>query len=362
MSTRRQFLTHAAGLCFVGCGIAGHAHAHALAGTRRREVMVGGKRARTIDVHAHCQIPAAMQVAGDRLPKPLGVILEYPGLYQVADERLASMDAQGIDMQALSCNPYWYKFERDVVEKMIDVQNEALAGFCAAHPDRFIAFASLALQYPDLAVQQLERAMKKYNLRGVAIGGSVGDAEFSDPKFHPIWAKCEEMGAVLFIHPQGTPELTRRLKGNGLLVNVIGNPLDTTIALSHLIFEGTLDKFPGLKIIAAHGGGYIGSYAPRNDHGCLVFPDQCDPNIKLKKKPTEYLRDIYVDNIVFTPEMMRHLNAEIGYDRVLVGSDFPYPWEIHAVDVVMKAPGATDAQKVAMLGGTAAKLLGVDRG
>lgn len=362
MTTRRQFLTQTAGLCFVGCGIEGHVHAQAPAGTRRREVVVSGKRVRTIDVHAHCQIPAAMQIAGDRLPKPLGVILEYPGLYQVAGERLKSMDAQGIDMQALSCNPYWYRFERDVVEKMIDVQNEALAGFCAAHPDRFVAFASLALQYPDLAVQQLEKAMKKYNLRGVAIGGNVGDAEFSDPKFHPIWAKCEEMGAVLFIHPQGTPELARRLKGNGLLVNVIGNPLDTTIALSHLIFEGTLDKFPGLKIIAAHGGGYIGSYAPRNDHGCLVFPDQCDPNITLKKRPTEYLRDIYVDNIVFTPEMMRHLNAEIGYERVLVGSDFPYPWEVHAVDVVMNAPGATDAQKIAMLGGTAAKLLGVDRG
>jgi aminocarboxymuconate-semialdehyde decarboxylase len=88
-----------------------------------------------------------------------------------------------------------------------------------------------------------------------------------------------------------------------------------------------------------------------------VFPNQCDPNVKLRKKPTEYLRDIYVDNIVFTPEMMRHLGEEIGYDRVLVGSDFPYPWEQNAVDVVMNAPGATDAQKAAMLGGTAAKLL-----
>src|SRR5271154_4621405 len=215
MTTRRQFLQHsAAGLCFVGCGIAGHAHAQAPAGAGKRNVMVAGKRVRTIDVHAHCQIPAAMALAGDRLPKPLGVILQYPGLYQVADERLRSMDAQGIDMQVLSCNPYWYGIDRDVVEKLIDVQNEALAGFCAAHPDRFVAFASLALQYPDLAVRQLETAMKKYNLRGVAIGGCVGDLEFSDPKFHPIWAKCEEMGAVLFIHPQNTPELARRLKGN----------------------------------------------------------------------------------------------------------------------------------------------------
>ena len=359
MTTRRQFLFQSAGLCFVGCGIAGHAHAQGTTGSGKREVLVEGKRVKTVDVHAHCQIPAAMAIAGDRLPKPLTVTVQYPGLHQVADERLAVMDAQGIDVQALSCNPYWYRYDRDTVEKMMDVQNEALASFCSAHPDRFVAFASLGLQYPDLAVQQLERGMKKYGLRGAAIGGSVGDLEFSDPSFHPVWAKAEELGAVLFIHPQSTPELGRRLKGNGLLANVIGNPLDTTIALSHLIFEGTLDRFPGLKIIAAHGGGYLGSYAPRNDHGCLVFPNQCDPNIKLKKKPTEYLRDIYVDNIVFTPEAMRHLDAEIGYDRILVGSDYPYPWERNAVDVVMNAPGASDAQKAAMLGGTAARLLRV---
>ena len=357
MTTRRQFVFRSAGLCFVGCGIAGHTHAQPAARTGKREVRVQGKRVKTVDVHAHCQVPAAMAVAGERLPKPLGVVLDYPGLYQVADARLAAMDAMGVDVQALSCNPYWYKYDRDVVENMLEIQNEALASFCSAHPDRFVAFASLALQHPDLAVQQLEKAIRKLGLRGAAIGGSVAGVEFADPKFHPVWAKAEELGAVLFIHPASPPELAQRYKGNGLLSNVVGNPLDTTLALSHLIFQGTLDRFPGLKIVAAHGGGYFGSYAARSDHGCLVFPSQCDPEIKLKKKPTEYLRDIYVDNIVFTPEMMRHLDAEVGYDRVLLGSDFPYPWETDPVEVVMNAPGATDAQKAAMLGGTAAKLL-----
>jgi aminocarboxymuconate-semialdehyde decarboxylase len=103
--------------------------------------------------------------------------------------------------------------------------------------------------------------------------------------------------------------------------------------------------------------GFFGSYAPRSDHGCLVFPENCDKTIVLKKKPTEYLRDIYVDNIVFTPEAMRHLGAEVGYERIMLGSDFPYPWESRSVDVALDAPGATDAQKIAMLGGTAAKLL-----
>jgi aminocarboxymuconate-semialdehyde decarboxylase len=360
MADRRQFLqASAAGLLFVGCGIAHHAHAQSPG--RRREVVVNGKRARTIDVHAHCMIPAALAVAGDeRLQRVPPVTWKYPGLQQVADERLRAMDAQGTDMEALSINPIWYGWERDVVEKMVEIQNETLASFTAAHPDRFVAFASVALQFPDLAVTQLERAIKRQGLRGVAIGGSVAGVDFANPRFNPVWAKCEELGILVFIHPQSTPQLSDRFKGNGVLSNIIGNPLDTTIALSHLIFEGTLDKYPGLKILAAHGGGYLGSYGPRSDHGCLVFPEQCDKSIVLKKKPTEYLKDIYVDNIVFTPEAMRHLGVEIGYDRIMLGSDYPYPWEDHAVDVILGAPGATDAQKVAMLGGTAAKLLRID--
>src|ERR1700738_1231305 len=195
----------------------------------------------------------------------------------------------------------------DTAAAIVKVQNEKLAELCAARPDRFAAFASLALQYPDLAVRQLETAVKKLGLRGAAIGGSGAGEEFSDPKFHPVWAKAEELGAVLFIHPQSTPELARRFKGNGWLSNTIGNPLATTIALPHLIFEGTLDRFPGLKIIAAHGGGYLGSYAARGDHACFVSSQNCNPNIRLKRKPSEYLNQLYFDALVFTPEGLRHL-------------------------------------------------------
>ena len=145
-----------------------------------------------------------------------------------------------------------------------------MAELCAAHPDRFAGFASLTLQAPDLAVQELETAMRKQGLKGAAIGGNVADKEFSDPAFHPVWHKAEELGAVLFIHPRGTPELGRRFRGNGWLGNTIGNPLDTTIALSQLIFKGTLDRYPGLKILAAHGGGFLPSYADRSDHACMV--------------------------------------------------------------------------------------------
>src|SRR4029079_10244633 len=123
--------------------------------------------------------------------------------------------------------------------------------------------------------EQAEEGVKKLKMRGVSIGATENGEELSNPKFHPFWAKVEELDVPVFIHPQGVPELRTRLQGNGLLTNVIGNPLETTIALSHLIFEGTLDQFPKLKICAAHGGGYLPSYADRSDHGCLTFPDQC---------------------------------------------------------------------------------------
>jgi aminocarboxymuconate-semialdehyde decarboxylase len=262
-------------------------------------------------------------------------------------------------VEALSINPYWYTADRDVAAKLIQIQNEKLAEICAAHPDRLVAFATVALQHPDLAVQQLEDGVKKYGLRGAGVGGSVAGLELSDPKFHPFWAKAEQLGVLVFMHPQGTAELenTTRLQGNGVLTNTIGNPLETTIALSHLIFEGTLDSFPGLKICAAHGGGYLPSYAARSDAVCTTFPRRLTKT--LKKKPTEYLRQLYYDSIVFTPEALRHLAGETGPGQIVMGTDYPFPWTSTSVDHILNTPGLSDADKIAMLGGTAAKLLGI---
>jgi aminocarboxymuconate-semialdehyde decarboxylase len=274
-------------------------------------------------------------------------------------ERLEAMDAQGIDVEALSINPYWYGAERDLSAELIAVQNTGLAEICAANPDRFVAFASVALQHPALAAEQLETAVKKLGLRGVAIGGSVNGEELAAPKFHPFWAKAEALGVLVFIHPQGTRELepSGRLKGNGLLENTIGNPLETTIALSHLIFEGTLDRFPGIKICAAHGGGYLPSYAARSDAVCRTFPDRV--GTLPKKKPTEYLKQLYFDSIVFTPEALRHLIAETGPGQIVMGTDYPYPWTSTSVDHILGTSGLSDADRIAILGGTAAHLLGI---
>ncbi|MCC7485994.1 MAG: amidohydrolase family protein [Burkholderiales bacterium] len=319
----------------------------------RREVTVKGRRVKTIDVHAHCLVPAASKLLGEDAYKHHtdGIVMED------ASRRLRDMDAQGIDMEALSINPFWYRADRDTAAEVVRLNNEGLVEICARDPERFVAFASVALQFPELAVQQLEHAVKRLGLRGAAVGGSVGDEEFADPKFHPFWRKCEELDVLVFLHPQGTPDLARRLKGNGVLDNVIGNPLDTTIALSHLIFEGTLDMFPGLKILAAHGGGYLASYMDRSDHGCLTFPNRCTRT--LNKRPTEYLKDLYYDALIFTPEALRHLAANVGSSRIMLGTDYPYPWEDRAVDHILQTPSLTDEERIAILGETAAKLLRV---
>src|SRR5262249_31402430 len=242
---------------------------------------------------AHCAVPEALALMGLKIGGP-ALRTELDMATEVG-VRLRAMDEQGIDVQALSINPNWYKADRDLARQICSIPNEKLAAACAANPERFVAFATAALQHPDLAAEQLEEGVKKYGLRGAAIGGSVGGDEISDPKFHPFWAKAEQLGVVVFIHPQGTgapTQLGQRFKGNGYLENVIGNPLETTIALSHLIFEGTLDKFPGLKICGAHGGGFLPSYSGRSDTGCFTRPDRCPggPWGTIKKKPSEYLK------------------------------------------------------------------------
>jgi aminocarboxymuconate-semialdehyde decarboxylase len=355
MNTRREFFEETAGavagIAFVGCNLMSATPIEAQG--RRREVIVNGRRVKTIDVHAHCAVPEAMALMGRKV-EPQTLLMSQPA------DRIRAMDEQGIDVEALSINPYWYKADRDVAREVIKTQNEKLAEACAANPDRFVAFASVALQHPDLAAEQLEEGVKKYGLRGAGIGGSVNGEDLSDPKFNPFWAKAEQLGVLVFIHPQANgaaADLQSRLKGSGGLDNAIGNPLETTIALSHLIFEGTLDRYSGLKICAAHGGGYLPSYAARSDAICVTFPDRCTK--PLKKKPTEYLKQLYFDSLVFTPEALRHLLAETGPGQIVMGTDYPYPWTRTSVDHILGTPGLSDAERIAMLGGTAAKLLGI---
>ena len=359
MTSRRDFLAGGAGIAFCGCGLLDAARAQGQGGAGRQAVAVNGKRVRTIDVHAHCVFrEAAAELGSEAAPPPSTIRGNDETVIQL-DQRLRAMDAQKVDMEVLSVNPYWYGKDRDLAARIVKINNEKMAEFCAANAERFAGFASLTLQAPDLAVQELETAVRRQGLKGAAIGGSVAGVDFSEPRFHPVWAKAEELGAVLFIHPAGVPQLGQRFAGNGWLANTIGNPLETTIALSKLIFEGTLDSFPGLKIIAAHGGGYLPSYADRSDHACMVNPAGCNTAVALKKKPSEYLKQLWFDSLVFSPEAIRHLAAQVGAGQIVLGSDYPFPWQMNPVDHVFACDSLSDEQKLGVLGETAARLLNI---
>ena len=375
MPTRREFLRDlsaaTAGIAFAGCCCADSAFglarrrqsaARSAAGSKHAPVMINGRRVLVVDVHSHVRVPEAWELVKDRIareghygdaaqanPDNLGNIHNI-------DKRLADLDQMGIDVQAVSVNPWWYWADEDLARKIIQIQNEQIAALCASHPDRFVGLGSVALQHPSLAVEQIEEGVKKLGMRGFAVGGSVNGEDLSAPKFHPIWAKAEELEALIFIHPQvsGTPIDEHRLQGNGNLDNVIGHPLETTLALTHLIQDGILDLFPRLKVCAAHGGGYLPSYSGRNDECLKAFPKQCRP---LKKLPSEYLKQLYYDSVLFTPEDMRHLIAVVGVSQVVVGTDYPTVWNRTPVDRILSVPGLNDEERISIFGNTAAKLL-----
>ena len=365
MPTRRHFIGQTAsamaGMAMAGAGVRGAAAAamQPAGSAARREVVVGGRRITTVDVHSHCEIPGIREMMG-------GVTSANRAL-TIGPDRLGAMDAMGIDVEVLSINPFWYGVDSDLAPRLIRAQNEGLAEICAANPDRFAALATASLQHPELAAGQLEEGVTELGLRGGSVGASVGSEELASRRFDPFWAKAEELDVPIFLHPQGVPELESRLQGNGFLGNVIGNPLATTLALSHLIFEGTLDRFPGLKICAAHGGGYLPSYADRSDYGCGTRAEQCTG--PLAKRPTEYVEQFYVDALVFSSAALRHLVSVVGASRIVIGTDYPFPWtatpddarlpRFQAVDHVLDTPGLSDAERVSILGGNAAALFDI---
>jgi aminocarboxymuconate-semialdehyde decarboxylase len=209
--------------------------------------MVGGRRLKVIDVHAHCVIPV-QEVVKDT---PLAKMGSGGGNNILGPQRLQVMDQQGVDVQALSINGYWwYAADQDVARRIVRAQNEGLAKWVATHPDRFVALASVALQHPEMAAEQLQDGVQRLGLRRASIGGHVNGEDLSLPKYDPFWAKAAELGVLIFMHPGGAENIVKEgaFRGRGDLGNIIGNPLETTYFLSRLIFDGTFDKFPGLRV------------------------------------------------------------------------------------------------------------------
>jgi len=362
MPNRRHFIKTVAGatagIIFTGCDMldAVAARMPQAAAGARREVMVGGKRAKVIDIHAHCAIPEVADLVKDT---PLASRVATGGRgpqFVLGPKRLETLDARGIDVQVLSINGFWwYAADRDLADKIVNLQNEKLASWCAAHSDRFVALTSVALQHPDLAATQLEHAVKEQGFRGAAIGGHVEGEPLSSPRFDPFWAKAQELGVLVFMHPENGSNVVKEdaLKGKGDLGNIIGNPLETTVFLSHMIYEGTLDRFPGLRICAAHAGGYLTSYMGRSEVACEV---RVNANCANKKHPSQYFKDqLFVDSIIISDEGMRHIVAEIGAGQVVYGTDIPFNWP-DSIDIILHNQ-FSDAEKMSILGGNLSKLL-----
>jgi len=354
-TNRRNFLLSAAAATgsayFVG-GLGRPSLAAQAQGGVRKQVMVGGKRVRVVDIHAHLVIPKSGELLAGS-----GVKGDYPPNQILGPNRIAAMDARGIDTQVVSINQYWwYAANRDLAGKIVRVHDEGVAEWCKAHSDRFVGLTSPAIQHPDLAAEQLDYAVKTLGLKGASVGGNVMGEVPSSEKYDPFWKKAEELGVPVFMHPTNADDIVikDRFEGRGDLGNIVGNPMETTLFLTKLIFDGTFDRFPRLKVVGAHGGGYLPSYFGRTEVTCDVRANAKCAN---KKRPKDYLRsNIMADAMVFSDEGLRHQVAEMGVSQVVYGTDIPFNWP-DMVDTIVNANWMSNEDKEAILGGNLIRML-----
>ncbi len=327
----------------------------------------------TIDIHSHVAVPAAaafvephLAQAGNPLArfatadtKALNIRQDNERRPRMVNhaERLADLDAMGIDFQLVMPPPpqCYYTVPLDVAVKAAQLVNDGIAEFVAKKPDRFAGLGSVPMPDGNEAAKELERCMGKLRLKGVQVLTNVNGKELSDAAYAPFWRKAEELGALVLLHPLGFTDADRlsRFYFN----NVIGNPLETTIALHYLIFDGVLERHPNLKIIAVHGGGYLAAYCGRIDH---AWGARSDSRGSLPKPPTTYLRKIFFDTVVFTPHQLAELVRLYGADRIIMGTDYPYDMaDYDPIGLVASVPSFDAATVAAVAGGNAKRLLGV---
>jgi aminocarboxymuconate-semialdehyde decarboxylase len=274
--------------------------------------------------------------------------------------RLKDMDKMGIDVQAISPAPFqmYYWTEAKFGAELARTTNERIAEVVAKWPERFVGLGAVPLQDPDLAVAELEYCVKKLGMRGVEVNPSVNGMDLSDGRLglERFFRKLEELDVVLFLHPIGYSQGERLL--DHYFNNVIGNPLETTVAASHLIFDGVMERHPKLKVVLPHAGGYLAHYPARMDHAHRA---RADCRTVIKKKPSSYLQRFYFDTITFDPDMLRHMVERYGADHVLLGTDYPYDMGMDdPVGFIAKAKGLTAIQRRQIEGGNAARLLKID--
>lgn len=364
LKSRRDFLAAvgSTGVALYGCGWANAQPPMAASAARRGPTLIGGRRVKTIDMHAHLLVPEVWPLLEPypQAETDIGAFIRSPIAVQLTsiESRLATMERQGIDVQVISLH-FQHQHDwadRDLASAYVKLLNEKVAEQVAAYPDRLVGLGVVALQHPDLAAQQVEYQMRELGLKGVMMTTVIGNEEISADRFAPFWSKCEDLGAIVFVHPEGFTGGGERFAGDGQLGNTIGMPLDTSVALSHMIFSGFLDRHSRAKIVLSHGGGFLPSYIGRADN-CHTRSPACRT---MAKAPSAYLRDLYYDSLVYSPENLRNLIGQVGADRIVLGTDYPFP--IASQDPVgdaLAVTGLPDAELEAILSGTALKLLGM---
>ncbi|MFE2427790.1 amidohydrolase family protein [Streptomyces sp. NPDC059373] len=325
----------------------------------------------TVDVHAHVLLPqleaavagqpglAAARELDARRNGPDALAVSGPmvrdRIPRLTDvkARLAAMDAAGVDVQLVSPSPshYHYWADEDQARTVWELANTGTAAHCAHAPDRLVGLGLVPLQHPALAVEALDHALAQ-GLVGVEISSHAPGRDLSDPTYEPFWTRAEETGAILFLHPFGCT-LDERLD-RWYLSNTVGQPTENAVALSHLIFSGVLDRHPALKVIAAHGGGYLPTHIGRSDH---AWRARTDASAGCAHEPSSYLRRLYFDSLVHDPYVLRELIRVAGPDRVLLGSDFPFDMGTDDPLAALRDAGLPDPDFQAVRGANAAALL-----
>ncbi len=273
--------------------------------------------------------------------------------------RLKDMDRMGIDIQAVSPAPQqtYYWTDAGMGRELARMVNERLAEIVSKWPERFVALGTVPLQDPDLAVSELTHCVKTLGMRGVEINGSVNGMDLTDSRLglDKFFAKVQELDVIIFMHPTGYTQGERLL--DHYFNNVIGNPLETSVAAAHLIFDGVMERYPKLKVVLPHGGGYLAHYWERMNHAWKARPD-C--RTVIKKKPTTYLEKFYFDTIVFDPQMLDNLVNRYGAGHVVMGTDYPFDMGVEDPVGFVQQGKLSSADREKIVGGNAARLLKID--